>query len=518
MATKKHPATHSAHHPHHKHPAEHEPLLMQPSKLRGKTLAIVIALLVVVGGFFIYKSFAANDTLSLSPASSSPALGSSFTVTVNENSNTDSVNAVEADLTYDQSKLQFVSIDYSTSAFALQGTSSGGAGLISIARATTTALTGSHVVGVITFSAIGAGSANVNFAATSTLVKASDSTKIATITSGGTYTIADTQAPAVPTGLTAGTKTDINLALSWSASRDNVATTGYNILRNGTKIGTTATTSFSDTGLTPSTAYSYTVQAFDAAGNTSASSAALSMSTLADTTAPTAPTALTAGTKTVTSNSFSWTAARDDVAVSHYKVLRNSVAVNSNVTATSYTDSGLSPNTAYTYTVQAVDGSNNTSTASVGLAMTTLADTTPPSAPAGLISPSKTTTSISLSWNPANDDVGVTGYKVYRNGAQVGAPTTTSFNDTGLAQGTAYSYTVAATDAAGHTSAQSAASSFSTVLKLGDVNGDTKVDILDLSIIAAHWNQSATYSQGDLDHSGVVDILDLSILAAHWGS
>jgi chitodextrinase len=73
--------------------------------------------------------------------------------------------------------------------------------------------------------------------------------------------------------------TQINL--SWTASTDNIGVKGYNVLRNGTKVGITASTSYSDMGLTAGTAYSYTVSAFDAAGNISTASAALSATTLA---------------------------------------------------------------------------------------------------------------------------------------------------------------------------------------------------------------------------------------------
>ncbi|WP_432841196.1 DUF4832 domain-containing protein [Dactylosporangium sp. CA-092794] len=82
-------------------------------------------------------------------------------------------------------------------------------------------------------------------------------------------------------------------------------------------------------------------------------------------------------------------------------------------------------------------------------------DTTPPSAPTGLASPGQTSSSISLSWNAATDNVGVTGYRVFRNGTQVGTPTGTSFTDTGLTAGS-YTYTVKAADAAGNLSPASA--------------------------------------------------------------
>jgi cellulose 1,4-beta-cellobiosidase len=65
--------------------------------------------------------------------------------------------------------------------------------------------------------------------------------------------------------------------------------------------------------------------------------------------------------------------------------------------------------------------------------------------------------SVSLGWSPSSDDVGVTGYDVYRGGTLAGTVTGTAFTDTGLAASTAYTYTVKAHDAAGNVSAASAA-------------------------------------------------------------
>ncbi len=90
----------------------------------------------------------------------------------------------------------------------------------------------------------------------------------------------DTIPPSIPTGLTATAVSTTQINLSWNASTDNVAVTGYQVFRNGTRVGTPTTTTFSDTGLSPSTLYSYTVQAVDAAANPSGESAPASATTL----------------------------------------------------------------------------------------------------------------------------------------------------------------------------------------------------------------------------------------------
>lgn len=89
----------------------------------------------------------------------------------------------------------------------------------------------------------------------------------------------DTQAPTAPTNLAASNVAATSFTLTWAASNDNVGVTGYEVFRNGTSIGTATATTFNVTALTANTAYSMTVKARDAAGNASAASAALSVTT-----------------------------------------------------------------------------------------------------------------------------------------------------------------------------------------------------------------------------------------------
>ncbi len=93
-------------------------------------------------------------------------------------------------------------------------------------------------------------------------------------------------------------------------------------------------------------------------------------------------------------------------------------------------------------------------------------DTTPPTVPANLSSPSRTATSVSLGWNASTDNTLLTGYEVLRNGQPVGSSTTTSFTDTALTPATAYTYQVRALDAAGNRSAASGAITATTPLPL----------------------------------------------------
>ena len=88
-----------------------------------------------------------------------------------------------------------------------------------------------------------------------------------------TGAVPDTTPPTTPTNLTAVASSSTEVDLSWTASTDNVGVVGYKILRGGVYVGTTTLgTTYADTGLTASTTYTYTVQAYDAAGNVSPSS------------------------------------------------------------------------------------------------------------------------------------------------------------------------------------------------------------------------------------------------------
>jgi len=82
----------------------------------------------------------------------------------------------------------------------------------------------------------------------------------------------DTEAPTIPTNLSATAISTTEIDLSWTASTDNVGVTGYNIYRDSVLIDTSATNSYSDTGLIPDTEYTYTVSAYDAIPNNSAQS------------------------------------------------------------------------------------------------------------------------------------------------------------------------------------------------------------------------------------------------------
>lgn len=89
----------------------------------------------------------------------------------------------------------------------------------------------------------------------------------------------DTVPPSTPAGLMTTVVSDSRIDVSWQAATDNVGVVAYRVLRNGAAAATVSATSYSSTGLTPATAYSFAVQALDGAGNASAASAAVSATT-----------------------------------------------------------------------------------------------------------------------------------------------------------------------------------------------------------------------------------------------
>lgn len=138
-------------------------------------------------------------------------------------------------------------------------------------------------------------------AATGLVALASDSSRYyhGRLELGGAPT--DTTAPTAPTGLTATATTSSSVSLRWNASSDAVGVTGYELRRNGSRVLSTTGTSAQDTGLAADTAYTYTVVARDAAGNTSGPSAQVVARTAAGATGAGLRSSSTARNNTATS-------------------------------------------------------------------------------------------------------------------------------------------------------------------------------------------------------------------------
>src|SRR5438128_1030467 len=284
-----------------------------------------------------------------------------------------------------------------------------------------------------------------------------------------------------PTNLTATAAGSAQVNLSWTAATETGGTiTQYLIERwtgatcsNVLQVGTSATTTFNDTGLTASTSYNYRVRATDASNNLGPYSNTATATTAA--TAPTAPTNLTAAAAGPVQINLSWTASTETGGtITQYLIERctgatcsNFLQVGTSTTAT-FNDTGLLASTTYSYRVRAMDSTNTTGPYSNTASATTAAPTF--TAPSGLVATASGPAQINLSWTAATETGGaITQYLIERcagatcsNFLQVGTSPTTTFNDTGLLGSTTYSYRVRATDASNNFTAYSNTASATT--------------------------------------------------------
>ena len=175
-----------------------------------------------------------------------------------------------------------------------------------------------------------------------------------------------------------------------------------------------------------------------------------------DTQNPTAPSSLVSTGKTNSTVDLSWAASTDNVGVTGYDIYKNGTKIKS-VVGTSTSVSGLSASTTYSFYVVAYDAAGNYSDESNVLEVTTDSDpdTENPTAPSSLAFANVTQISADLSWNASTDNIGVTGYKVYKDGALIASPTGTSYSVNALSAGTVYEFYVTAVDAAGNVSSES---------------------------------------------------------------
>ena len=181
----------------------------------------------------------------------------------------------------------------------------------------------------------------------------------------------------------------------------------------------------------------------------------------ADSTAPATPTNLLAVSAS-TGVGLSWQASTSGD-VSAYDVYRNaSYLATVPAGVLNYTDQA--PLTGASYTVRAHDLAGNQSADSAPASVGSGTDTTPPSTPTNVTATATSSTSIKLNWSASYDNVGVTGYRLYRGGAPLTsvAGSVLSYVDNAVRASTTYSYTLQAVDAAGNVSALSAAATATT--------------------------------------------------------
>ena len=233
--------------------------------------------------------FAASASLSLSPASTSAVIGSSFNIGIYVNTGGNNVNAVQANLTYPANQLDFVSIS-SSAAFGVDAQSTGGGGSVTIARGNIQPVSGNQLVATVRFKAkVSTGTATISFRDGTSVVSGSTGILGAGATKGATVALKpvpaatpaapapakDTAAPTISNIKVSDLKTN-SATVSWTTSEPASSQVTYGL---DTNYGLTAADPTMVTEhilvldsalLRPATAYHFTVKSVDAAGNTSA--------------------------------------------------------------------------------------------------------------------------------------------------------------------------------------------------------------------------------------------------------
>ncbi len=156
--------------------------------------------------------------------------------------------------------------------------------------------------------------------------------------------------------------------------------------------------------------------------------------------------------------------------------------------------------------------------ASVTIGGTTPSDTIPPSAPTNLTATAVSSSQINLSWTASTDNLGVTGYRIFRNGAEIATTANTAYSNTGLQANTTYTYQVSAYDAAGNQSSQSsqASATSQSAYSSADLSQDGYVNSVDFGILMSYWGSSSRPA-ADLNQDGYVNSVDFGIMMSQWG-
>jgi choice-of-anchor A domain-containing protein len=206
-----------------------------------------------------------------------------------------------------------------------------------------------------------------------------------------------------------------------------------------------------------------------------------------DTTPPTSPTTLEVSVTLTDSIGLRWEPATDNIAVVRYDVYVGNDIVASTLRTATFIP-GLTPGTAYTFAVRAVDGAGNRSTPSNNVTQSPgyippASDTDVPSVPANFRVVTEAGNSATLAWDTATDNVGVVQYEIYSGTEVLEIATATTSTLTSLLPGTTYTLTLRAMDEAGNRSVASAPLTVTTTIpayrieSISLINGDTGLPI-----------------------------------------
>jgi hypothetical protein len=279
---------------------------------------------------------------------------------------------------------------------------------------------------------------------------------VITVTPGGTA--GDTTAPSTSIGAPLNGASVSGSVPVFVTATDNVGVTKVELSVDGSLLATSASAPYDFTwdasGASVGT-HSIVARTYDAAGNTSSSSVAV---TVADTTPPTVAITAPAAGATVSGTIQAQASASDDVGASKTELYVDG-SLKSTLAAAPWNfalDTTTLTNGSHTLAAKVYDAAGNSSSAQVSVNVQNAPpDVTSPSKPSSLRAAVAGNTQVALYWTPSTDAVGVVRYEVSRDGVVVGNTTLPNYLDTGLAPGLSHIYAVRALDAAGNRSAAS---------------------------------------------------------------
>ncbi|WRQ83385.1 fibronectin type III domain-containing protein [Streptomyces sp. MUM 178J] len=238
----------------------------------------------------------------------------------------------------------------------------------------------------------------------------------------------DTESPTPPAGVTAQAGSATSVHVMWEWASDNEEVTGYEVVHEGRPVASVPGTKrmVDVNSLDPSTRYVFTVRARDAAGNISAPSAPVPVTTPDptpdDREAPTAPARLRGAVDGSRAVTLAWQPAADDMGVTAYDVYQEDTRIHSvGGSETGARIANLRPGTVYTFTVRARDAAENSSPDSDPVDLTTApapGDDTPNTAPTDLKVAARPD-SVTVTWTPPKADGPVREHQLYLNGEPV---------------------------------------------------------------------------------------------------
>jgi chitodextrinase len=282
---------------------------------------------------------------------------------------------------------------------------------------------------------------------------------------GSTAACTDRTPPSPPSDLAQASRTATSMAIGWKSS---LGAARYGVYIDGSRISETTSVGATVSALACEKTYAIGVDAADAAGNRSAQTTAQMATapcaeppskghgTVKDTTAPSTPGALSVTRASSTSVGVRWSASSDNVAVAGYTVYTDGVRAG-DTAGTTFLVPGLRCGSSVLIGVESRDAAGNRSQrATISAATAACVDKGAPTMPGAVTLQNRTETSITYSWAPSTDTVGVTGYGIYVDGRLVGTTTERQYTVSGLSCSGIYTIGVDAFDAEGNRSATSA--------------------------------------------------------------